>query len=709
MKRNLSIKPLHRVFSVLLIMCICSSVQCSAQAVEQDKPNVGLIRFSIDVFDKQKGLVENERNRVENRLKTFLKGNFKFKKEFYFKTDQDVITYSDIEDPDVTIDPQFESRADKKLKELSKKHNLAAIVFGHFQEEDDLIVVFRYYDSKDQKIVSTQSASVKIDEKITGELQKQADRLAKELEDQLKARFVKTQPENKQDKVNKPDDQEKHPPVNPNETPKKNETGVQSTPPKTTTAIEETLTAHEVYQMISENGFYCEIVEGSEFHGEGLKGITLPEKNIFKDSRSITIFTEFGKNLIRTESQLKSGNGKKIVLGWPSAKEITLKRLSYKEAQSKIAVLNRSNKDTNRKWRVPTIMELFSIIRGDTKNHFPEIFYFPRKEKDIIFWTSTVVKKEGTNLDYDNKNKAYLVVRSLYSPKNDIYSVSFAPFNIEGKEPKQAYLLPVYPEDDYRYKPIIDQLEDSNILGFDDDQDSTGTSAGSTTNSKSSTPPQSIPPASTASKNQSTAAAKSSEDNKIPGFDDIPDIISDNKKIERSTRPGIQNHHSTNRSNKSIAITLIPYICKGNTTEVKEQELNDINDEIEKGLNLLKRELNFPLIIDKKKSFNPKHQTAITKVFNILNDGNIDNDMKFTRIYSDIMANEKIDIIITIKFSKYEGGIEESELFFINSFDKDIIKKKHILSDQHINLFESLMQSINKFIADIISRHYTIK
>ena len=157
---------------------------------------------------------------------------------------------------------------------------------------------------------------------------------------------------------------------------------------------------------------------------------------------------------------------------------------------------------------------------------YKEIFRFQNKKENIIFWTSTVVRKEGTILDYDKKSKAYFVVRSLYYPKNDFYSVTFAPFNIEGREPKQAYLLPVYSDIEYRYKSIFDQLKESNILGMGDDKGSTSTSTGNTTNSNPSADTQNNPPDSTGPKNQSTAAIKSSNKRypeRILGFDDVPD------------------------------------------------------------------------------------------------------------------------------------------------------------------------------------------
>jgi len=647
MEKNLHINPMRTTMLVLLILCICSPVQCSAQNAEPDKPAVGLIRFSIDVFDKQKELVEKEHKNVEKRFKKFLKKNFEFKEEFYFGKDDDIIAYSDIEDPDVTLDPLYESRADKKLKELSGQNKLDAIVFGHFKEEDELIVVFRCYLAddkipKDKRIFSTKSLKIKIDKDIEVNLENAVNELASELEKELTVRIKKTQPEVKEDNSGKPENK-------PVESPKANEGGVQNQTEEAKNTVEEMLTAHEVYQMIIEKGFYCEIVEGSGFHGEGLTGIVIPGNGIFIEKRLVITVIEKGNDLIRTESELRPGNDEKIVLGWPLSDKIALKEISFQAAKARINTLNKQNKDDNKKWRIPTILELFSIIKQNSKNHFPDIFKFPDKKVNLIFWTSTVVKKQGTALDYDKK-KAYLVVRSLYNLKNDIYSVTFAPLNIEGKEPKQAYLLPVYSEKEYRYKSITDQLKESNILGLGDDKSSTGTSTGNTTNSNPSADTQNNPPDSTGSKNHSTATVKSSGDT-IPGFDDVPES---HNTTTTNSLPKIVSPKAAKLSPKQIKIILIPYFSEGLYVSKKEKgKLNKINLDIENALNSLidqvKKDLYCELIIQNKRTDDPKNSNLLTQFFNIIypSPNDVSRD-KAEKIVQNIMTPDEIDILISV-------------------------------------------------------------
>ena len=688
MEKSMYNKRMSTGVSVLLIVSIFILIQCSAKAVEPNKSAVGLIRFSIDVFDNQKGLVEKERNRVEKRLKKFLKTNFNYRDEFYFEKVGDGITYSDIEDPDVTIDPQFGSRANKKLKELSEKNNLDAIVFGHFQEEDDLVLVFRYYVAngqipKEQGIVSTKSIKLKIDGNIKSELPKQVDILAAELEQKLLNKFVKAQPEEKTDtqgNENKTGEESKQPPVKSDETPKANEPGVQTTPQKKTVPVDEMLTTHEVYKMIYEKGFYCETVD-SDYHNEALKGIHVPGDGRFRNKRNFIPGVE-SNDKIRTESEMSSkGKGdEKIILNWP--KKVKLGLCYYDDAKVQINVLNKAEDEKGRKWRIPTIMELFSIVIEGEKNYFHKKFKFPNRGEDLIFWTSTRVKKEGTMLEFSKNEIAYFVIRSKYIKEKDVYSLSFAAYNIEKKEDRKAFLLPVYSEKEYRYKPLIEQLEDSNILGLVNDQGAINTSAGSTTNPQSSTPPKS-PPASTGSNNNVNTSAKSLVDDKIPGFDDVPesDISTMSKNGSKYSPSSTKPHYKG--IEQVIKIGIIPFVYSGGGESDKEKKyLNSINDQIEKMLEDLgeeQKKYNIKLVVRKIDA--TTNDNRLTIFFNCFHG----EALYFNKLEEDVMNPLDIHIVVTVKHFSV-GGVKALMPIVIERIDKKKAYRKNFICERGTNL-----------------------
>ncbi|HLP60810.1 MAG TPA: hypothetical protein VK186_18360 [Candidatus Deferrimicrobium sp.] len=574
----------------------------------------------------------------------------------------------------MTIDPQFESRADKKLNELCEKNKLNAIVFGHFQEEDDLIVVFRYYLAgekipKKQRIFSTKSVKIKIDENINNELQMQVDALTKELEDKLIAKFAITQPENKKDDENNSDDKTKNPPVQSNGMPEENQavSQAQTESERTPITVEEMLTPHEVYKMIMEKGFYCETVD-SDYHKEALKGIRVPKDSKFNYNRQLIASLE-QKEIIRTESTMLSSDkeGEKIILKWP--KKVDWELCYYDDAKARLDALNKSKDNKDRKWRIPTIMELFSIIKGDTGNHFHTIFKLP-KGADLIFWTSTQVKKEGTKLEYNKDEIAYFVIRSKYIEK-DIYSVSFASYNINRNEDKKALLFPVFSENEYRYKPIIDQLEDSNILGLDNEKNSTDSSISNKIDSKpSATTPSIVSPIT------SSPPVKSADEDKIPGFDDVPSPLNNSSK---SNEKGEKRYYSKKNSSSKIKIAIYPYTYSGILEDRREKDfLNLINDEIEKELNSLKLKLNFDLTIIKENSYSQNNN--LTTLYNILLEKILENQVERSEILSAaklrIMNPENIDIIVTVEHYFFRENLELLVPIIISGIDDRVYFSK---------------------------------
>lgn len=720
MRTFLYLKFIRVSLLIMLVLLLCSPILADNPAKNKEKkPAIGLIQFSVDILEGKR-IVEKRKRKVKNEIIKFLKDAkdstsermFQFKDDYYFEADKYIITYSDIEDPDVELDKNYESWANKILKDLSGKHDLGAIIFGHFHEEEDiikneknLIIVFRYYIAddnipKNQRIVSLPAVKIKTDEITKGNLKKATDGLIKKLKEKLLSKFT-------QKKV-----------IDYNS--------------------EESLSANDVYRMIVYNKFYCEKVD-SKFHKEGLKDITVPKDGIFREERIVTVVTDKDNGLIKTKNEKKNKKDEEIVLWWPHNVE---SHCSFQEAVAYVENLNKNNRDKTKKWRIPTIMELFSIIKQNTENHLPPPFKLP-KDKIVYFWTSTSLLKKGTVLDYDKQNKAYFVIQISFVKKG-IYSLSFSFRNIEGKNKQRAYLLPVYSDQEYRYKKINKKhYENGKIPGFDDFKGPPVKQKSKLGKQKESTDAQ----LSSKSSKQTPAVSKSSKStivpDKIPGFDDVPDPhqskianISSSKKSQKGYKEG--NSRTTdellgagNKINTSpqknkkyypsrrIKIALIPFMHP-HYSEEDRSGLVEINYKIKKILQDLnsnmKRNINWSLIIESQKPSRTAHLSNISKFFqlyrNIMNSPTavgkeIDFEKKkkelAKRVKSEIMQPQKIDIIITVivEYAEYHGhlveilkpiiisGIEESSHFkhFLGNlpaFERYIIEKVREIIDKKL-------------------------
>jgi hypothetical protein len=634
----------------------------------QKKTKIGLLKLSVNTFDEERKLIEKNSKDITNVIKKSLEKDFIIDKEF-----KEVITYSDIEDPMVTIDPVVEPETNKKLEALCKDNGLDGVVFGHFYQEDKLIIVFRYYIPKykypkvKDRIISSSPGYFmgKINEKteiilknavkisiqqFTTEVKKLQAKLS---EPPKKVEPVKVKKDEKEVKPqNKPD---KPKTVKKEDRPKK--TGKEEVKqkikvPKKSIHVNhelEKLTAKEVYLMIIDNGFYCEIETGSGFHREGLKGIRVPKDGIFKDRRVVRFFTD-NSEFIRTESEnkdKKEGN-EKIVLRWPE-RMVLKKPIYFNEAKVHISNFNKRNTNEKRRWRIPTILELFSIIKGKSKNHFPWIFKYLPQNKDLIFWTSTPVKKEGTILDYDKKNQAYFVVRSRYIKGKDIFSISFAPYNIEGEIKKKAFLLPVYSDKLYTYKPIMSHTFDSI-----------------------------------------------DEYRRIPGFDDAPY----NKKTSSSATIPKKNTSHT------IKITIFPYLCKGMEWRNGENFLNNLNIKMERVLIRFSELPTFShcfLDIERIDVFDPGAIKDINLFYDIMSESEASSAKitKLQKLKAHIMEPKGIDIIVTVKLVKESGS--EMRIIVPIVVSENMMYRKSILYNDDLGLnFELLFEFILEAIGEVV-------
>ena len=265
----------------------------------------------------------------------------------------------------------------------------------------------------------------------------------------------------------------------------------------------EALTAEDVYRMIMDNGFYCDITHGSPFHQEALKNLQNPPKSAFPLKRKVTAVKD-KDGFILTDSintgTAKTIENKKIHLQW--SPQIT--HCTFEQAVKTIETLNKKPTDKKQTWRIPTVMELFSIVRDKTKNHLPPLFKLPGNQT-LVFWTSTPVKKEGV-LEYDKKNTACFVVRSFYDKNKDTYSLGFGFQNIEPNYKTNAFLIPVLSSNVYTYTSPKKPKKSPKT--------------------KKKPPPAKSP--------QTSPLPKSHDAGKIPGFDDYQGPV---KKQSKKTTP----------------------------------------------------------------------------------------------------------------------------------------------------------------------------
>jgi hypothetical protein len=513
--------PMKRLIPILLIFLTFSLLQFGRKKeTKKITPKIGLLTFSVNAFDEESKKINAGLKAVKGVIDRELKKSF----HIVEKT-SDEITYSDIELPEVTIDPGVEPETNKKLEKLCKQ-DWDGLVFGHFHQEDKLIVVTRFYLSKkkypsikkDERIISSPEIEIPTTNLGKKSLESHTTQSIQELIESIKTKrpevfgLVKKKAAATPD-TKKPKEQKKLPEQKESKRQKKTKIGQKGKDKEGKKGYEiETLTAKDVYQMIIDNGFYCEIVKGSQFHEDGLKDIKKRPKNSIFSLKRIIDAQRKGDDVIRTISikDFESPKGeKKIELLWYTK---SLQYCSYKKAIEIINNLN--NKETKkRKWRIPTVMELLSITRHDTTDHFPYIFKFHEyfQKKELVFWTSTAFK--GT----------HCVIKSTYDKSKKIYWLHFSFMNIKRKN--KALILPVYSEKVYLYE--------NKIPGFDGTtKKSTSTSRGADkipgfdnplkkSTGKKSVP--STPPKSGSSKKSDTISPKSKTPDKIPGFDDNPD------------------------------------------------------------------------------------------------------------------------------------------------------------------------------------------
>lgn len=669
---------MKKCLTTILILCLCPLLQFGTGSTKT--PRVGLIRFSVNVFDEQKAVVESVRSELEKSFRETIKN--KFGKGPYFAADEYVITYANAEAPPVTIKPVIKPKTKENLKKLCNPqtgNKLDAIVFGHFEEEDKLIVKFRYYLDKDEKIISLKPIEIDVDNL---KQKSQRDAFLKDAKS-LKEKLIKELNDHFKPKTKKPEDQ------------KKKSSAIKSSGYKPT----EILIAKDVYRMIIDNGFYCHFVPGSPFHEEAIKelrkdGIRVPTGSIFKDERIVTAVRD-NNGFLKTQSihRTKKDNEQIELLWYPKPNEYT-----FNETVSAVEKLN--SKDKNKNWRIPTIKELFSIVDENTNNHFHQAFKFP-KNKTLRFWTSSGLKTEGTALNHI-KEKAHLVVESVYSKRKSKYGqLRFSFEKIDARSNKKALLLPVYSDKIYTAKPVEKKrvtASNDKIPGFD------GTSEDK---------PNAKPPV--------TRSQPSPTHDKIPGFDDVtsPPQKTGKKKIhsqKKRTNTGAAGFDSipANKQkgpakfkmnpSRTIRIALFPYLWKGMVDTVREQELNDIVYEIEKKLeNLkpeLKRNLNCELIINRKDSSNKHDISEIDKFYNIISDSSLTKRLKFNKIYTEFM-NPGIDIIITVNYENIDptSDINIFHPFIISAIDHQIYSNHLLQNRDPLNkLREYVTDKIRKIV-----------
>ena len=482
------------------------------------------------------------------------------------------------------------------------------------------------------------------------------------------------------------------------------------------------LTANDVYRMIIDNGFYCEAFTGSPFHDEGLTGLQKPQGSSFPLKR-IVFSGERSSGLIETLSEIDHGPSKKgdnsIRLCWyPKIKEC-----NFEKAIEIIEKLNRTKAGGLKRWRIPTLKELFSIVTTE-RNHFPASFDFHDRER-LIFWTATPVKKDGTVLAYDKSNKAYFVIRSVACNTGDKYALSFSSQNtFKGKN--KAFLLPVFSEKEPKYqthfqkKPEpfykkVDKEADhkskiagfvpgktkpkatvtkDKIPGFDDLADMTGVKPKKVDSTKTKPKPKS-----TKSKIPPKPSLASTSD-KIPGFDDLPDS---KRKSGSPKKAGM--------AIRTVKIALFPYMLKGQLTGDEEKFLNDLNEEIAislKDLNSkLRKDLNLSLVIEKKDSFDRRNSSEIATIYNIVSTSKGKRNLDLRKIMKKIMEPQNIDILLTVKHNKVEKAtIEFFAPIIISKFNNNIYQKVFIQDCSYSNKSRGdIMEHMKKKIKEIIESH----
>lgn len=614
-----------RIPTILFVLTLLVTL-CQPAEAKTKKPTVGVIQFSVNVFDENAEIVKKARQQLEKNILKAIKNNSILRRGPHLKDNEKTkysIKYSDMESPEVTIDPVVKSKTKQNLQNICEKEQLDAVIFGHFQEEDNLLVVIRYY-IKGDKIYPPIHQTVTI-ENLSQTKKKKAiknisAKLKKKLLSELKTKMIKD--------ATKPTQKKKPAPIQQNQ--KKKSQIKQIPQSQKQFARLGPLTANQAFKMIRNNGFYCEVIKG-KWYNEGMKGLKWPKKSKFPLKR--TILTErISKDILETES---IGNGPVIKLIWHPS----LNYRRFDETEKFVKELNKQKKGGFNNWRIPTLKELLSIVNAkQTKNHFPKEFEMP-ESGSLVFWTSTQVKKEGTVLNHDKENTAYFIVRSRYvSKKNgDDYYLRIHFLNTEEKKGNRkvaklgakAFLLATRSEEPKEPKTVVSKKVvstqkkekipgfDDKLPGFDDNPNPTSSS---------------ISPSSRDRDNKN--------ENRVEGLDDSP-TISINK-----TQP------------LTLNIALFPLYWKGQLSYREEGFLRTLNEKIRKELKSLEQGRNIVLII-KNKSLESGDSISYLKRFHgIFTDRNLSREEKGIRIKNRIMIPLNIDILISIKGKKWQSKAE---------------------------------------------------
>ena len=430
----------------------------------------------------------------------------------------------------------------------------------------------------------------------------------------------------------------------------------------------EALTANDVYRMIMENGFYCDITPGSPFHQEAIKTLRNPPKTFFPLKRKITALKE-QNGFILTKSihtrPAQNNENKNIHLNWTP--KITY--CTYEQAIEIIKILNQTYTGKKQTWRIPTVMELFSIIRDKTENHLPPAFNLPGNQT-LVFWTSTPVKKQGTILEHDKKNPAYFVVRSLYDKSKDTYSPGFGFQNIGPTFKTNAFLIPVLSSKVYTYRPSQPVKPPQSSQPSTSPPQQPKKSPKTRKNKPAKTP-------------QTKPLPKSHDPGKIPGFDDYKGSA---KKQTKKTAPAGtksgQPHpgnkvpgfdHTTGGTNSKTAISytfkiaLYPIFREGIVDDDKEKFLENLKKQVKQEVFVLgakvKRELTYSLSLEEKKLniFDVKSWKELGQLNKIIVDPYLSQAAKLRKIKDEIMSAPHIDIVIIIQYF----DTDDDDIYFL--------------------------------------------
>jgi hypothetical protein len=443
---------------------------------------------------------------------------------------------------------------------------------------------------------------------------------------------------------------------------------IQSSPQKDTPGIEKSkgfsnksgfgaLTAGDVYLMIMENGFYCEIIQGSPFHQEALQSLPNPTKLAFPLKRKITAVKEQNgfilTNSIDTRTD-KTSENKRIQLRW--SPQIT--HCNFEQAVETIETLNKNQTDKKQTWRIPTVMELFSIVQDKTENHLPPAFNLPDYQT-LVFWTSTPVKKQGTVLEYDKKNTAYFVVRSLYDKNKDTYSLGFGFQNIGPNHKINAFLIPVLSSKVYTYKPTPPVKTPQT------------TQPSTTTPKQSQKSPKTQKNKLPAKSSQSSPLPKPHDPDKLPGFDDYQGPPKNQSKKTTSPKKSGQPYpgnkvlgfdQPTGGTNTKPAaaytfkISLYPIFREGIVDDDKEKFLENLKEQVKREVFVLgakvKRELKYGLNLEEKilNLFDGKSMKEIGQLNKIIVEPYLSQAAKLRKIKDEIMSAPHIDIVIVLQY-----------------------------------------------------------